>query len=65
VKTTGDPFIGAHIVGGSEPILSVVIPEVVEVAVPGKETGTGTLHVLPLAVVTVTPVIVLPFEEYL
>jgi hypothetical protein len=60
VKVTGDPFIGAHMTVGSDPILSVVTPAVFDVAVPGKDTGTGTAQLLPLAVVTVTEVMVEP-----
>lgn len=65
LNVTGCPLIVAHMINGSEPTESLVaLPPPLTLAVPGKVTGTGTLHVLPLAVESVAPEMVLPSAAY-
>jgi hypothetical protein len=64
LKVTGEPLIVAHMINGSDPTASLLaLPPLLTLALPGKVTGTATLQVLPLAVETVAPVIVLPSAE--
>jgi hypothetical protein len=62
VKVTGEPPKVVHIVSGSVPNCSLVVPVAEVVAGPGKVTGICTEHVLPVAV-TVTAVILFPSAE--
>lgn len=63
VKVTTEPLRGANIVGGSVPILSVVTPDVLVVAVFGNETGIEAPQVFPL-LPTWIPVSFVPSAEY-
>jgi hypothetical protein len=58
VNLTDEPPIVVHIIRGSDPTLSRVVPADDAVAATGKVTGTGTLQEL-LFVESVTAVMVL------
>lgn len=60
MKVIGEPVSLTHSVNGSFPICSDVDATVV-VALTGKVTGTGALHVLPFADVRTAPTIEVPF----